>query len=65
MVKNINPKKNPTNPQKNMAHLVKDIALLLTIFFAANQRKKGVKGEKNTTSPYGELIIFGKNNWRQ
>lgn len=48
-----------------MVHLVKDIALLLTIFFAANQRKKGVKGEKNTTSPYGELIIFGKNNWRQ
>jgi len=61
MVKNINPKKT-NNPQKIYGPYLLKILLCCCICFAAH-RKKMVKGEK-TSSP-GELIIFGKNNWRQ
>jgi len=60
MVKNIFTKK-PITLKKYGPYLLK-ILLCCCICFAAH-RKKMVKGEK-TSSP-GELIIFGKNNWRQ
>jgi hypothetical protein len=40
--------KNPTTLKKIWSLLVKDVALLLHIIIRSNQKKKMVKGEKNT-----------------